>query len=99
MSLFSKSVLACLALSSHSQHILPLSQVLVSPSNCVCVSVCEQDSELNELRATIEALKKQSGINVDAFSPSAMRRQSSNASSVGKDLGTPGGYSSPSTGT
>ena len=54
---------------------------------------CLQDSELAELRATIEALKQQSGISLppdSSFSPSSVRRQSSNASGVGKESVTPG---------
>lgn len=45
-------------------------------------SLCFQDSELNELRATIEALKRQSGLtNTDpVLSPSVGRRHTSPAS-------------------
>ncbi|KAK2148133.1 hypothetical protein LSH36_513g01022 [Paralvinella palmiformis] len=57
-----------------------------------------KDSELAELRATIEALKQQSGISLSAdssFSPSSIRRQSSNIS--GKEPITPGSLGCEST--
>jgi len=61
------------------------------PNFCFIDIFILQDSELAELRATIEALKQQSGISLSAdssFSPSSIRRQSSNIS--GKEPITPG---------
>ena len=53
-----------------------------------------QDSELNELRATIEALKQQSGIQFSPehnFSPGSHRRpSSSNTSTLSREPSTPG---------